>query len=101
MTSGELYEAAKAKGVEIDHHKSDLYIPVNDTTRALVKEYDCTGNVTTFVSNVDGKFWYNIPFAYQPFWDKVARRVAAVEEARKINEARANARSHAAGAQGD
>jgi len=78
MTSGEFYEAVKAKGVEIDHHESDLYIPVNDTTRALVKEYDCTGNVTTFVSNVDGKLWYDIPFAYQPFWDDVMQKAPRV-----------------------
>lgn len=76
MTSAELYNAAKEMGIEIDHHESDLYLPVNAKTRGLVAKHKFKTNVETFISQIDGKLWYDIPFAYQPFWDKAARASA-------------------------
>jgi hypothetical protein len=89
ITIENIYEEAKKLGVTIDHHESDLYIPVTPETRALIARYKSRSNVTWFnemtmpdkrpcalcgkVSNKQ-KFiraWYDIPFAYQPFWDKV------------------------------
>lgn len=71
-----IYDQLKAANVELDHHESDLYAPVNDTTRAIVKEYKFRSNVTTFTSQIDHTLWYDIPFAYLPFWEKAARRKA-------------------------
>jgi len=28
--------------------------------------------VTRFTNNIDGKPWYDVPFAYMPFWDRVS-----------------------------
>lgn len=89
ITIENIHEEAKKLGVEIDHHESDLYIPITPETTELVKRYKSRSNVTTFtettlpdrkpcvccghVSNkrTPIRAWYDIPFAYQPFWDKV------------------------------
>lgn len=68
-----IYDEAKKLGVEIDHHQSDLYIPVTPETKELVRQYKSRANVTTFKNQLDHKPWYDIPFAYSPFWDKVTK----------------------------
>jgi hypothetical protein len=82
-----IYEEAKKLGVEMDHHQSDLYIPVTPETRELVCRYKSRANVTTFKNQLTkNKFfhelWYDIPFAYSPFWDKVQKE----SERRKLLE---------------
>ena len=62
-----IYEIAKRIGIEIKAHESDLYIPVNDTTKKLVDRYEFKCNVIVFHSH--GTMWYEIPFAYTPFWE--------------------------------
>ena len=69
-----LYDRMKAAGVEIDHHESDLYVPVNQTTEAIIAQYRFKSNVTRFISQIDRKPWFDIPFAYQPYWDEKTRR---------------------------
>ena len=85
----DIYAEVKKLGVEIDHHESDLYIPVTPETTKLVEQYEFKCNVTTFreMTLPETKtcaccghrktirkplgLWYDIPFAYQPFWDRV------------------------------
>jgi hypothetical protein len=55
-------------GQEVSNWQSDLYVPVNDTTTAIIKDYEFKCNVSRFKSNVDGKSMYEIPFAYEPYW---------------------------------
>lgn len=69
-----IYEDLIAAGVPTDHHESDLYALVTPESRALVAAYEYRCHVQTFVSQVDGRLWYDIPFAYQPFWDRVRQR---------------------------
>lgn len=91
ITITNIYEEAKKLGVEVDHHESDLYIPVTPETTELIKQYKSRSNVTTFMEYTlpekkhcyscgrkytirkPIKQWYDIPFAYQPFWDKVEK----------------------------
>ena len=54
---------------EIDSHESDLYIKVNNKSKKLIDQYEFKQNVTTFKSNIDSSIWYDIPFAYKPFWN--------------------------------
>ena len=68
-----IYEKVIAAGITYDNHESDLYIPVNPETRRIVFEYPYRTNVTTFVSQIDGKLWFDVPFAYTPFWDRKPR----------------------------
>jgi hypothetical protein len=68
----DIYEEAQKLGVEIDHHASDLYIPVTPKTKKLIEQYEYRSIVKIFQNQIDGKSWYDIPFAYQPFWNKVS-----------------------------
>jgi hypothetical protein len=64
-----IFEQVKASGIPYHNHQSDLYIPVNETTKEMVKNYKFKNNVTTFVNQVEGGLWYDIPFAYSPYWE--------------------------------
>jgi hypothetical protein len=86
-----IYEEVKKLGVEVSHWQSDLYIPITPETRLLIARYKSRGNVTTFTEfelpvhkacvscgrvstkRIPIRAWYEIPFAYQPFWDDVER----------------------------
>ncbi len=70
-----IYEQMKQAGVQIDHHESDLYVPVNEITRPILETYKYRCNVTTFICNIDKKLWYDIPFAYTPFWERKAGKL--------------------------
>jgi len=65
-----IYQEVKDSGAKIDHHESDLYIPVTTETTKLVNQYKFKSNVKRFINNIDNKPWYDIPFAYSPFWEK-------------------------------
>ena len=69
-----IMEEMEAAGVEIDHHYSDLYVPVTPETKRIVSGYTYKANVTTFRSLADGALWYDIPFAYAPYWQRALRR---------------------------
>ena len=71
LNPDQLYQRALGLGVTIDHHESDLFLPVTPETIALVKEYRFAKSVKRFVSTIDGRaeIWYEIPFAYSPFWE--------------------------------
>lgn len=53
---------------DIDHYNSDLYLRVNSISKKLIKEYNFKENVETFVDEIDHELWYDIPFAYLPFY---------------------------------
>jgi hypothetical protein len=62
-----IYDEMIAAGVPCENHYSDLYVPVTDATRGILAKYP-EANVTVFSSSIDGKLWYDIAFAYAPFW---------------------------------
>ena len=64
-----IYEELKGAGIQLDSHESDLYALKTAESERIVKAWDYCCNVTTFKSQIDGKIWYDIPFAYKPFWD--------------------------------
>lgn len=53
---------------DIDHYNSDLYLRVNSISKKLIQEYNFKENVETFVDEIDHELWYDIPFAYLPFY---------------------------------
>ena len=75
-----IFEQVKAAGIEYDNHESDLYIPVNDATAALIAQYEFKANVRVFTCNITKKIWYDIPFAYTPFWDKKKKTIETIED---------------------
>lgn len=62
----DIYAQAKAhmQPEDIDHHKSDLYLKVNNISYNLVDRYQYPNNVKKFKSEIDGAWWYDIPFAW-------------------------------------
>jgi len=62
-----VYEQLKTAGVPLSSHESDLYAKVTPQSTAILKA--SATQFTTFVCQIDGGLWYNIPFAFQPFWD--------------------------------
>ena len=78
-----IYEQLKAAGVPTDSHGSDLYAKKTPESEAIVRAYEFRGIVKTFIDNIEKTLWYEIPFAYDPFWERVeaaASRRAPVRE---------------------
>ena len=65
-----IYEQLKAAGVEMDSHYSDLYVPVTPVTASIIKAYEFLCNVTLFTCNITKKRMYDIPFAFDPYWQQ-------------------------------
>ncbi len=65
-----IYKQALMKMSEkdIDHYNSDLYLRVNSISKKLIQKYNFKENVETFVDEIDHELWYDIPFAYLPFY---------------------------------
>ena len=69
-----IYESLKFAGCILAHHESDLYVKVGPTARRVIKEALADGRMGTrpglFEANDGSGLWYEIPFAYAPFWDR-------------------------------
>lgn len=53
---------------QIGNWTSDLQCKVTDRTRAVIEKYKYKHLVTMFHSVIDGTLWYEIPFAFSPWW---------------------------------
>ena len=76
MTKLSLYRRFIAGGIppeEIDHHYSDLYVKVSLKSKSILEEFMQTSPIRCFVEHFkanDGSgWWYDIAFAYDPFWE--------------------------------
>jgi hypothetical protein len=65
-----IYEKLKAANIPIDNHESDLYALKTPESKSIIDQYEFKENVKTFISQIDKHEWYDIPFAYDPFWQK-------------------------------
>ena len=79
---GSLYKELIAAGIQTDHHESDLYVLDTLTARDIMKRYGKKGS--SFTSQVDGKRWIDVPFAYEPFWEKASRAATSSAARAKI-----------------
>ena len=57
---------------QIDHHASDLYVLDTPVARLVIRQFGL--NSSSFTSQIDGKRWLDVPFAYEPFWEKKSKR---------------------------
>jgi hypothetical protein len=64
-----LYDELKSAGVELDNHESDLYAKVCPESTNIIHR---AGKVMpeVFISELDKMPWYDIPFAFDPWWIK-------------------------------
>ena len=70
-----IYEEAKKimSSEQIDHHESDLYLMVTPESKKLVNNYEFKFGVETFISAVAPHvLWFDIPFAYTTYWEKIS-----------------------------
>lgn len=60
---------------ERDHHCSDLYVKHSPEVMQLIFRYKWSSSVTTFMDQTDPAraLWYDIPFAYLPYWEDLKR----------------------------
>ncbi len=65
-----IFEEIKKNNIEFSHHESDLYIPKNEITEKIINNYEFKRNVTVFHNQITHNKWYDIPFAFDPFWEK-------------------------------
>lgn len=56
-------------GCQMDNHYSDLYVKGSPIAESILQESEVSFSV--FISQVDGQRWFEVPFAFDPFWDKV------------------------------
>lgn len=75
------YDALVLARVRLDSHESDLYALATPISRAIIK--DSGWYCTSFTSQIDGRVWFEVPFAYQPWWDK--RKTAHLEATDRLN----------------
>lgn len=64
-----LYTDLIEAGQPVSNHYSDLYCPVNEVTRGLLAKHNIT-TATIFKNQVEGGLWHDVPFQYEPFWEK-------------------------------
>lgn len=76
-----LYAELKAAGLEMQNHESDLYVLVSETSTAILEKHPLEKkNSSRFISKADGLYYYDVPFAYEPFWDKKQKIADSVNE---------------------
>lgn len=69
IDAAELYAALVEMGATMENHESDLYVRLDTSVIRLIARYKFKAQVKTFQSSIpDGGTWYDIPFAYVPYW---------------------------------
>lgn len=61
-----LLDEIKALGIQYETRMSDLYLPYNETNKALIKKHNVFA--TTFISQIDNKMWYDVFGANSDYW---------------------------------
>ena len=72
LTMTDIYERAvrEMDAKDIAHWQSDLYLRRNAISEKLISEYKFKANVKQFRDQIDHVIWYDIPFAYTPYWEE-------------------------------
>lgn len=66
-----LYQDLVENGIEIGHRESDLYFPLSEQTIEILKRHPLQNRIAErFINQIDGTLWFDIPFAYIPFWER-------------------------------
>jgi hypothetical protein len=66
-----LYGDLGAAGVPISNHESDLYFQDSADSRAILARWpDKAKLATRFECRLTGQTWWDVPFAFLPWWEK-------------------------------
>lgn len=63
-----IWEEVVARGIQYRNHESDLYIPVTQVTREMVKRHNV--DAKQFYNDAEHCYWFDIAFAYLPYWQQ-------------------------------
>ena len=66
-----LYAQLRAAGCVIDHHESDLYVEATPEALTLILASGCA--YSAFQHQILQRRWYDVPFAYEPWWQAKGR----------------------------
>lgn len=68
-----LYNTLKAAGIEMNNHESDLYVKVTPQSTAILLTFPTHfENAQRFIDRTNGDLTYDVPFAFEPYWDAKA-----------------------------
>lgn len=62
-----LYQALKDAGCLLDHHESDLYVLATKVAFDIINKHE-SYSMNKFFKSTDSRMWFEIPFAYEPYW---------------------------------
>lgn len=66
-----LYTDLVDAGIETSNRYSDLYFPVSQESAEILAKHPKQKSIALrFKSNIDGKPTYEVPFAFDPYWEK-------------------------------
>lgn len=66
-----LYTELIEAGVPVSNWQSDLYFPRTVKTAEILRRHPLQKqSATIFRSQIDGSLNYDVPFAFDPFWEK-------------------------------
>jgi hypothetical protein len=74
-----LYTRLKEAGIEVDNHESDLYFPKTKESLEILKFPLQKKNSSTFQNQITQSQWIDVPFAYDPYWEKVYKQTRKKE----------------------
>ena len=68
MSNKTINEKLREAGIELDSHASDLYALKTPESEKIIAGHEFACNVTIFRSQIDGRLWFDIPFANDYWW---------------------------------
>lgn len=69
INAAQLYAALVEMGATMENHEGDLYVKIDTNVIKLIARYKFKTQVKIFQSDIpNGGTWYDIPFAYVPYW---------------------------------
>jgi len=71
-----LYEQMRDAGLIVGNHESDLYVLNRERTHKILEEHPShKKNASSFISQTGEGHCLDIPFAYDPWWNKAEKTV--------------------------
>jgi len=78
-----LYRRMKDAQLIVGSHESDLYVLDTSDARAIIEDFpDSKKNASGFTSETGEGRCIDLPFTYEPFWDKIVERQAVSPSSR-------------------
>ena len=64
-----LYKQLKAAGLKMGNHESDLHVEATAESLRIIARCEFDTTTKKFTNQLDGRTWYEVPFAYEPWWE--------------------------------